>query len=131
MIRIITIEREFGSGAAVIAGKLAARLGWKLWDQLLTQEIARLAHCRSSAVRKREERRDPLYYRLFKSFALGSYEGGVHPRIEMLDADSIVKISEQVVKQAATSGHCVIIGRGSQHFLRNRKDTLRFLSLCF
>lgn len=75
MIRIITIEREYGSGAAQIAKKVAAALGWKLWDQLLTQEIARLAHCEQSAVEKREERQDPLYYRLLKSFVLGSYEG--------------------------------------------------------
>jgi hypothetical protein len=72
VIRIITIEREYGSGAAQIAEKLAVRLRWKLWDQLLTQEIARLAHCERSAIEKREERRDPLYYRLLKSFALGS-----------------------------------------------------------
>jgi Cytidylate kinase-like family len=71
VIRIITIEREYGSGAAQIAEKLAVRLGWKLWDQLLTQEIARLAHCERSATEKREERLDPLYYRLLKSFALG------------------------------------------------------------
>ena len=45
MIRIITIEREYGSGAAQIAAKLATQLGWKLWDQQLTQEIARRAHC--------------------------------------------------------------------------------------
>jgi hypothetical protein len=42
-------------------------LGWKLWDQLLTEEIAGLAHCERSAVEKREERRDPLYYRLLKA----------------------------------------------------------------
>src|SRR2546423_10396064 len=39
MIRTITIEREYGCGAAQIAEKLASRLGWKLWDQQLTQEI--------------------------------------------------------------------------------------------
>jgi cytidylate kinase len=126
MIRIITIEREYGSGAAAIAAKLAARLGWKLWDQLLTEEIARLAHCERSAVEKQEERRDPLYYRLLKSFALGSYEGSRGVPVEMLDADSIVKISEQVVERSANAGNCVIVGRGSQHFLRHRKDTLRF-----
>jgi cytidylate kinase len=126
MIRIITIEREYGSGAAAIAAKLADRLGWKLWDQLLTEEIARLAHCERSAVEKQEERRDPLYYRLLKSFALGSYEGRRGISVEMLDADSIVKISEQVVERAANAGNCVIVGRGSQHFLRDRKDTLRF-----
>ena len=126
MIRIITIEREYGSGAAAIAEKVAAQLGWKLWDELLTEEIARLAHCDSSAVRTREERRDPLYYRLLKSFVLGSYEGSRSAPIEMLDADSIVKISAQVVERAASSGKCVIVGRGSQHFLRDRRDTLRF-----
>ncbi len=75
VIRIMTIEREFGCGAAGIARELAARLGWKLWDQLLTQEIAWFAHCEQSEVKHREDRRDPLYYRLLKSFTLGSYEG--------------------------------------------------------
>jgi cytidylate kinase len=126
MIRIITIEREYGSGAAQIAENLAAQLGWKLWDQLLTQEIARLAHCEQSVVEKHEERRDPLYYRLLKSFALGSYEGSPGVPVEALDADSIVRISQRVVEQAAASGNCIIVGRGSQHFLRARDDTLRF-----
>jgi cytidylate kinase len=127
MVRIITIEREFGCGAAQIAVQLATRLNWKLWDQQLTQEIARLANCKLSAVEQHEERRDPLYRRLLKSFALGSYEGnmGVYP-VEMLDADSIVKFSERVVQQAAETGNCVIVGRGSQHFLQDRTDTLRF-----
>jgi cytidylate kinase len=127
VISIITIEREFGCGAAQIAEKLAARLNWKLWDQLLTQEIARLANCRQSDVELHEERRDPLYRRLLKSFALGSYEGnlGVYP-IETLDADSLAKLSERVVRQVADTGNCVIVGRGAQHFLQERKDTLRF-----
>jgi cytidylate kinase len=30
------------------------------------------------------------------------------------------------VERAAEEGNCVIVGRGSQHFLQNRKDTLRF-----
>ena len=127
MIRIITIERQYGCGGARIASRLAERLAWKLWDQLLTEEIARLAQCKLAVIEEREERLDPLYRRLLKSFALGSYEGsgGVYP-VEELDADSIVKISERVVQQAAAAGNCVIVGRGSQHFLQDRADTLRF-----
>jgi cytidylate kinase len=127
MIRIITIEREYGCGGPEIAQKLAHQLGWKLWDQLLTQEIARLAHCSLRAVEQREERRDPLYYRLLKSFVRGSYEGniGADP-VEMLDADSLVRISEKVVRHAAATGNCILVGRGSQHFLQDRDDTLRF-----
>jgi len=127
VIRIITIEREFGCGAAQVAEKLAARLNWKLWDQTLTQEIARLANCRQADVELHEERRDPLYRRLLKSFALGSYEGnlGVYP-IETLDADIIARLCEKVVRRIADEGDCVIVGRGSQHFLQDRTDTLRF-----
>lgn len=40
MIRIITVEREFGAGSASIAKALAERLHWKLWDEALTSEIA-------------------------------------------------------------------------------------------
>ena len=127
MIRIITLEREYGCGAPQIAERLAQRLSWKLWDQELTQAIARLANCKLSAIEQQEERRDPLYRRLLRSFALGSYEGnmGVYP-VEMLDADSIHRFSERVVRQAAEAGDCVIVGRGSQHFLQDRADTLRF-----
>src|SRR6516162_1545504 len=66
-VRIITIDREYGSGGNVIAEKLAARLGWKLWDQLLTDEIARRMDCHQSDIEHHEEKRDPAFYRLLKS----------------------------------------------------------------
>ena len=126
MIRIITIEREYGCGGGVIAQKIAERLGWKLWDQLLTCEIARLSQCEQSKVELREERVDPLYYRLFKSVVRGSFEGSLNlHRLKLLDADSILRITERVTQEAASSGNCVIVGRGSQHFLRDRDDALR------
>jgi hypothetical protein len=126
VIRIITIEREYGAGGGIIAKKVADRLGWKLWDQLMTCEIARLCHCSEAEVEGREERVDSLYYRLFKSVLRGSFEGSVNlPRLQLLDADSILRITEQVTQKAAAEGNCVIVGRGSQHFLRDRDDTLR------
>jgi len=36
-----------------------------------------------------------------------------------------LKFTEQVVLHAAKTGNSVIVGRGAQHFLRNRADTLR------
>jgi cytidylate kinase len=126
MIKIITIEREYGCGGGEIARKLADHLGWKLWDQLLTSEIAKLIDCDSAEVKCREERVDPLYYRLFKSIMRGSFEGSanVH-RLKLLDADSIFRLTERVVQKAASTGNCVIVGRGGQHFLRDRSDSLR------
>jgi cytidylate kinase len=126
MIKIVTIEREYGSGGGEIAQLVATQLGWKLWDQLLTEEIARLANCPKAVVAVREERTDPLYYRLFKSFLRGSYEGSLNAhKLNVVDSENVLKITERVVQHAAKTGNSVIVGRGSQHFLRTRTDTLR------
>jgi cytidylate kinase len=122
-VKVVTIEREFGCGGAQIARLLAERLGWKLWDQLLTDEIARRAQCDRSEVQRREERMDPLYYRLMKSFLRGSFEGSLNaPRLNLLDSDAIFRLTQRIVFEAADEGNCVIVGRGSAFFLENRKD---------
>jgi cytidylate kinase len=124
MIRIVTIEREYGSGAAVIAEKVAERLSWKLWDQRLTDEIAFRMDCDRSAVAEREEKRDPAYYRLFKSFMRGSFEGTLNaPRLKMVDADCIRDAVRQILKELAEAGNCVIVGRGAAYYLTDRHDT--------
>jgi cytidylate kinase len=124
MIRVITIEREYGSGGADIARKLAERLGWQLWDQHLTDEIARHMDCESRAVEEHEEHMDALYYRLFKAFLRGSFEGSLNAgRLKMVDADGIRHVAERVVTAAANSGNSVIVGRGSTYYLRDRPDT--------
>jgi len=126
MIKIITIEREYGCGGGEIAQLVAKRLGWKLWDQALTEEIARLARCPTTIVEEREERPDPLYYRLFKSFLRGSYEGSQNaPKLNLVDSETILSITRRVEENAATHGNGVIVGRGSQHFLKDRPETLR------
>jgi hypothetical protein len=127
MIRAVTIEREFGCGGPEIAAKLAELLGWKLWDHELTQEIARLTHSTPQAVAQREWKNDPAVYRVFKSFLRGAFEGALPPtdRLELLDARRIAAVSELAVNHALSGGPCVIVGRGSQYFLRNRKDVFR------
>ena len=124
MIRAITIEREFGCGASEIASLVAGRLGWNLWDERLTQEIARLTDSTPEAVERREWRTDPAVYRIFKDFLRGAFEGGLPPseRLHVLDARRIGAVSEIAVKAALSSGPSVIVGRGAQYFLRNRRD---------
>ena len=123
MIRVITIDREYGSGGADIAKALADRLGWRLWDQALTNEIARYMECDCRVVEEHEEKRDPLYYRLLKSFMRGIYEGSQNAhRIKMADTECIREVTEGVVKRAAESGDCIIVGRGSAYYLQGRRD---------
>jgi cytidylate kinase len=126
MIKIVTVEREYGSGGAAIARKLALRLGWQLWDDRLTEEVARALPCNKADVERRQERRDPLYYRLLKSFMRGAFEGNPHaPEMSLVDADCIVAVCRRLITRLGHSGRCVIVGRGSQHFLSARSDAYR------
>jgi cytidylate kinase len=122
--RVVTLEREYGSGGGDIAEKLAARLGWKLWDQLLTQEIARRLDCECRAVEEHEEKRDPAYYRLFKAFMRGSFEGSLNaPRLKMVDTECVREVVKRILPEIAEAGDCVIVGRGSAYYLSERPDT--------
>lgn len=123
MFRVITVEREFGSGAAAIARELASHLGWKLWDEALTEEIAKQAQVDSSAVARCEERMDSTFHRLAKTFWRGSYERSM-PLADAapFDADCFVAIGQEVMTRIASAGNCVIVGRGAPYFLRESCD---------
>lgn len=118
MFRLITIEREYGCGGGAIAAELAHRLGWKLWDRLLTEEIARLANVDCSAVMRCAERMDSSFHRLAKAFWRGSYERGSALGNQVFDADRMVSLMEQVTPRIADEGNAVVVGRGAPFFLR-------------
>lgn len=123
-VRIITVEREYGSGGALIARQLAERLGWKHWDEALTAEIARIAKVDPRAARLCDERVDPLVYRLFKVFARGSYERAlpIEEGSSTFDTDRMVAILHKVIEDVAACGNCVIVGRGAPYILREHPD---------
>jgi cytidylate kinase len=123
VIRTITFEREYGAGVANISQALAEKLGWKLWDQEITSEIARHVHCDANLIAQREERLDSMFHSLLKVFMRGSFEAQIETKgLELLDADHIATLFETVVQKIAQEGECVIVGRGAPWFLRHRTD---------
>ena len=124
MFRIITLEREFGCGCGYIGSELARHLGWKLWDQDLTCEIARRANVEEAEVAKCEERVDGRLYRIAKAFWRGGYERNM-PLSEALafDTDRMIALMEEIMGSIAAEGNAVVVGRGSPFFLRGREDT--------
>ena len=122
MFRLITIEREYGSGAAAIAATLAEQLGWKLWDHLLTEEIARIAKVDPSAVLRCDERMDSRLHRLAKVFWRGSYERSTPLGNQIFDTDRMVAMMQDIMNRIAQEGNAVIVGRGAPYFLRDNPD---------
>ncbi|HMD18429.1 MAG TPA: cytidylate kinase-like family protein [Terriglobales bacterium] len=126
MFRIVTLEREFGSGGGGIACELARRLGWKLWDRQLTSEIAQRAQVAESAVALCDERVDSRLYRLAKAFWRGSYERGISLDASYaFDTDRMMTMVGEIMSTIAAEGNAVIVGRGAPFFLREREDTFR------
>jgi cytidylate kinase len=123
MFRLITIEREYGCGGAAIAARLAERLGWKLWDHLITEEIARLAKVDAATVRRCDERMDSRLHRLAKSFWRGSYERGSALGDQVFDTDCMMSWMQDIANRIAREGNAVVVGRGTPYLLRENPDT--------
>src|SRR5512135_1315663 len=104
MFRIISLEREYGSGGGGIALELARRLGWKLWDHNLTTEIAKRAQVAESAVCLCDERVDGRLYRLAKAFWRGSYERSMPLANSSFDTDHMIAMVPEIMANIAAEG---------------------------
>jgi len=122
--RVLTVNREFGSGGGRIAQKIAERLGWKLLDRNIIDAVAYAAHVDPKVVERYDENVQSWFRRLNQQAMRGAVlAAGIELADNaVLDADEMVKISQKVIEQAWTEGNCVIVGRGSQCVLQHKPD---------
>ena len=104
---VVTISRRMGSGARVIAAKLAEDLGWSLWDKDLLDAIAEDADVSRRVVESFDEK-TISELELFARGALGDYvsSGFLYP-VHLAKA----------VGAIARHGNAIILGRGANFLL--------------
>ena len=110
----VTISREYGSGGGEVAARLAQRLEWQLVDHQIVAEAARELDTHETVVQAHDEHAASVFSRLFGwPFPTTSQETqAYHEKLHHL------------VESAANSGHVVIVGRGGQVLLADRRDVL-------
>jgi len=113
-IRVITVEREYGSRGGEFAHDLAARLGWKLLDAELVAGAARTAGVAPELAAKFDERLDPWYYRYGKVF----WHDSAYPMTglgddQVFDSERMLSLIRKEIEDAAKEGECVLVGRGA------------------
>jgi len=110
----VTISREYGSGGGEVAARLAQRLEWQLVDHQIVAEAARELDTHETVVQAHDEHAASVFSRLFGwPFPTTSQETqAYHEKLHHL------------VESAANAGHVVIVGRGGQVLLANRRDVL-------
>jgi cytidylate kinase len=112
MIQVITVEREYGSGGADFAHHLAERLGWKLIDTCVIEDVARKAGVAPTVVKRLDECVDPWLHRFGKAIWLGSLER-LPGDPDVFDAERMVGLLRNHFQEQAAEGKCVVVGRGA------------------
>lgn len=122
---LITISREYGAGGSSVAHAIAERLGWRLVDNQLVEEIARRAGMTTAEAQERVERGPTFVERLIRALAASNPELLTPASVEPPDAaDAQLKqITEQVVSEAA-SNHAVLVGRAASAVIGRRDDAV-------
>ena len=122
--RILTVSREYGSGGAQIARRIAGQLGWTLLDSRLLTDVARSAQVDIRTAGENDERVDSWFHWLNKNaMRAAALSAGLKMEdAELFDAETMAAFTREAIEQAYTKGDCVIVGRGSQCILAGRTE---------
>lgn len=122
--RVLTVSREFGSGGGRIAQSIAKRLGWKLLDGALIDEIACAAHVDAGVVSRFDEHVDGWLSRMNRQAMRGAAlaAGVALEQEKCFDEDVMADLTRTIIERAYEAGNCVIVGRGAQCILQEKAD---------
>lgn len=107
-MKIITVNREFGSGGRELAKRLADALGFAYYDteiiSALAQEIHLDQNYLENALDKVKQQNFPLHFsRSFTSLSA-----------TMTETSRLLAIQHKLLKRIAEKENCVIVGRASE-----------------
>lgn len=122
---VITISRQFGTGGHEIGAEIARRLGVKLLDKQILNEVAKRTHAVEDAMEKIETR-NPLWRDDFTNFyrnymAKAEYDGAEQDKTshELFDAQCTA------IRLIAQKESCVIVGRCGFYVFKDHPNALK------
>ena len=122
---VITISRQFGTGGHEIGAELAQRLGVKLLDKQILNEVASKFGMVEDAM-ERIEARNPLWRDDFTQFyrqymAGAEYNGMEHDQT----SHQLFEAQAAAIRKIAAEESCVIIGRCGFYIFRDHPNAMK------
>ncbi len=117
---VLTVSREAYCGGDELARTIADKLGFKFYDR----EIISLASQKSGI---HEDHFDAIEKRptnsILYSVVMGMYTTrGAYVKLDdVLTDDKIYQVQADIIRDMATDGNCVFVGRCSDYILRSRE----------
>lgn len=141
---IITISKEFGSGATTLAQRLAKTLKYHYVDKGLVVEVARRQKVNPEEVEEWDmESHSKWKAVLSKYFDIHPFKGGFEFQSLSVESDRPIrftpgfidttiyqKMTHKLILELADRDNVVIVGRGSQHILSDRPNALHVRIVC-
>ncbi len=130
---VITIARQYGAGGEAVGQIVAARLGAEYVDKQIVAEVARRLELPDDEIEEHDEAPGSLLSRLLASLGTASIEFTAPPETAAWKppyqdpafdpGKAVLKITQEVVREAARTGNAVIVGRGGAYILRDEPRT--------
>jgi len=141
---LITISRQYGSDGRTVGLKAAKLLDYHYVNKEIISQVAEEANVPISEVERFDENPESLAMRVLKKFLAPNYSGlgpelaehdwwtattlsGTLPSTHqslLLDEDVYVRLTRAVVHKLGERDNLVILGRGAQALLKDRKNAL-------
>ena len=115
---IVTVDREFGSGGHEVAKRLAERLGIPFYDEEIIARAAASTGYQEEYIRDNDEKAPELSFsNMFSGF-------------DTFKTSPFAKIQEEefnIIRELASEGSCVIVGRAADYILAEERHVSIFL----
>ena len=116
---IITISREYGSGGRYIGENLARQLDIPYYDKEIITMVAEKSGLSTGFIEKSDENLPNTFLHNLKYSAYSTYDS-----ISFYDTpvtDKVFLAQSAVIKEIASQGSCVILGRCADYILRGEQ----------
>ena len=127
---IITIGRQYGSGGRRLAKMLSEHFNIPLYDKDLINRVSEETGIAGEFFKKVDERPSDSFLSMFLSGF--SYCNSCESSDSVLSGNSLFCMQSKVIKQIASEGDCIFVGRCADYILRDRDDVISvFISANF
>lgn len=126
---IVTIGREFGTGGRQIANILGEKLGVKVYDKKLLEELKQRYNLTTEEM-DRIRAKKLTWWDEFTSFYQQAHAWANRPYYEAVyvpnvTSELLYEEEERILTALAEKESCVILGRTGFHIFRNKKEAFK------
>jgi cytidylate kinase len=120
---VITIARQLGAGGKTLGETVANQLGYDFYDNEIIQMVAEQARVSTDVIVSAEKNVDGKFKKLMSSLVPKTFADRVQENDQgVINEEIYVDHLTTIIKQIASQGNVVILGRGGQYILESAED---------